>query len=304
MAHDILIVDDEADIRSLTSSILEDEGYQTRGAGNSTEALAAIEQRRPSLMLLDVWLQGSELDGLDILKIVAEQHPLLPVVIMSGHGTIESAVAAIKDGAYDFIEKPFTTDRLVLAIERGIEAMRLRRENEELRLRAGTETELLGQSQPINHLRQLIERVAPTNSRVLISGAGGVGQGGRRAHAACPFAARQRSVHRRQLRQHGPRPGGDGTVRGSSSRATPRAPIGGSACSRQRITARCCSTAVNDMPLGDPGQDRPGASGTDLRTHRRRDPGRGGRSGRGVDQRRSFGGDQRGGLSARTCSIG
>ena len=193
MAHDILIVDDEADIRSLTSSILEDEGYQTRGAGNSTEALAAIEQRRPSLMLLDVWLQGSELDGLDILKIVAEQHPLLPVVIMSGHGTIESAVAAIKDGAYDFIEKPFTTDRLVLAIERGIEAMRLRRENEELRLRAGTETELLGQSQPINHLRQLIERVAPTNSRVLISGPAGSGK-----------EVVARMLHARSRRANGP----------------------------------------------------------------------------------------------------
>ena len=193
MAHDILIVDDEADIRSLTSSILEDEGYQTRGAANSTEALAAIELRRPSLMLLDVWLQGSELDGLDILRIVAEQHPLLPVVIMSGHGTIESAVAAIKDGAYDFIEKPFTTDRLVLAIERGIEAMRLRRENEELRLRAGTETELLGHSQPINHLRQLIERVAPTNSRVLISGPAGSGK-----------EVVARMLHARSRRANGP----------------------------------------------------------------------------------------------------
>ncbi len=176
MAHDILIVDDEADIRTLTSGILEDEGFQAREAGDSTTALASIEQRQPSLVLLDIWLQGSELDGLDILRLIKKDHPYVPVVIMSGHGTIESAVAAIKDGAYDFIEKPFAADRLVLAIERAIEATRLRRENEELRIRAGTATELVGSSAAINQVRQAIERVAPTNSRVLITGPAGSGK--------------------------------------------------------------------------------------------------------------------------------
>ncbi|MBL6946139.1 MAG: sigma-54-dependent Fis family transcriptional regulator [Rhodospirillales bacterium] len=176
MAHDILIVDDEADIRALTSGILQDEGFQTREAGDSKVALGSIETRQPSLVLLDIWLQGSELDGLDILKIIARDHPYVPVVIMSGHGTVESAVLAIKDGAYDFIEKPFAADRLVLAVERAIEAMRLRRENEELRIRAGTETELVGRSAAINQVRQTIERVAPTNSRVLITGPAGSGK--------------------------------------------------------------------------------------------------------------------------------
>lgn len=176
MAHDVLIIDDEADIRVLTAGILEDEGYQTREASESAGALASIESRQPSLVLLDIWLQGSELDGLDILKIVRQGHPYVPIVIMSGHGSIESAVAAIKDGAYDFIEKPFTADRLVLAVERAIEAMRLRRENEELRIRAGTENELIGKSAVMTQVRQTIERVAPTNSRVLISGPAGSGK--------------------------------------------------------------------------------------------------------------------------------
>lgn len=176
MAHDILIVDDERDIRLLTSGILEDEGYQTREAGDSTTALASIESRQPSLVLLDIWLKGSELDGLEILKIIKQDHPYVPVVIMSGHGTIESAVAAIKDGAYDFIEKPFAADRLVLAVTRAIDAMRLKRENEELRLRAGTETQLVGRSPAINQVRQIIERAAPANSRVLITGPAGSGK--------------------------------------------------------------------------------------------------------------------------------
>jgi two-component system nitrogen regulation response regulator NtrX len=176
MAHDILIVDDEADIRVLTAGILEDEGYQTREAANSATALAAVETRRPSLVLLDIWLHGSDLDGLGILKVVKESHPTVPVVMMSGHGTIETAVAAIRDGAYDFIEKPFKADRMILVVERAIEAMRLRRENEELRLRAGAVDDLLGRSAAIAQVRQAIERVAPTNSRVLISGPPGSGK--------------------------------------------------------------------------------------------------------------------------------
>lgn len=176
MANEILIVDDETDIRVLTSGILEDEGYQTREAANSTEALAAVESRRPNLVLLDIWLQGSELDGLGILKALKIDHPTIPVLMMSGHGTIETAVAAIQDGAYDFIEKPFKADRLILLVERAIEADRLRRENEELRLRAGTSNELVGTSQIIRDIKQSIDQVAPSNSRILITGPAGSGK--------------------------------------------------------------------------------------------------------------------------------
>jgi two-component system nitrogen regulation response regulator NtrX len=176
MANEILIVDDEADIRVLTSGILEDEGYQTRNAANSSEALAAVEARRPSMVLLDIWLQGSELDGLGILKALKENHPTIPVLMMSGHGTIETAVTAIQDGAYDFIEKPFKADRLIQLVERAIETDSLRRENEELRLRAGTANELIGVSQTTIEMRQAIDRMAPSNSRVLITGPAGSGK--------------------------------------------------------------------------------------------------------------------------------
>ncbi len=176
MAHDILIVDDEADIRVLTAGVLEDEGYGTRQADTSTSALASMETRRPSLVLLDIWLQGSEMDGLGILKAIRKDHPDVPIVMMSGHGTIETAVTALKLGAYDFIEKPFTADRMLLVIDRAIESTRLRRENEELRLRAGEETDLIGQSQTINQVRQTVDRVASANSRVLITGPAGSGK--------------------------------------------------------------------------------------------------------------------------------
>ncbi len=176
MAHDILIVDDEADIRVLTSGILQDEGYQTREAAGSADALSAVEARRPSLVLLDIWLQGSEMDGLGILKVLKRDHSAIPVLIMSGHGNIETAVTAIKDGAYDFIEKPFKANRLIVLVDRAIEADRLRRENEELRLRAGTANELIGQSQAIREVKESIDRVAPVNSRVLITGPAGSGK--------------------------------------------------------------------------------------------------------------------------------
>lgn len=176
MASDILIVDDEADIRMLTSGILEDEGFDTREASNSADALAAVEARRPNLVLLDIWLQGSELDGLGILKAIKRSHPSLPVLMMSGHGTVETAVTAIKDGAYDFIEKPFKADRLIVLVERAIEAARLRRENEELRLRTDAEVKLLGRSRVVRELVQTIDKVAPTNSRVMILGAAGSGK--------------------------------------------------------------------------------------------------------------------------------
>ena len=176
MAHDILIVDDEADIRMLIAGILQDEGYSTREAGNSHEALARIRSRQPSLVILDIWLQGSELDGIEILKIIRHEAPSLPVLMISGHGTIETAVAAIKIGAYDFIEKPFKSDRLLLLAERAIESARLKRDFEELKLRSGVDAEMIGGSVVINHLRQAVDRVAPTGSRVLITGPAGSGK--------------------------------------------------------------------------------------------------------------------------------
>jgi two-component system, NtrC family, nitrogen regulation response regulator NtrX len=193
MARDILIVDDEADIRLLIAGILRDEGYQTREAADSTAAMAAIHARRPNLLILDIWLQNSRLDGLELLDAIRLEHPALPVVMISGHGNIETAVTAIKRGAYDFIEKPFKADRLLLVVERAIEAARLRRENEELRLRAGGETELIGESPGVALIRQAIERVAPTGSRVLITGAPGSGK-----------EVVARSLHNRSKRAGGP----------------------------------------------------------------------------------------------------
>ena len=160
----------------LIGGILSDEGYQTRAAGDAASALAAMRARQPNLVILDVWLEGSEYDGIDLLKILREEHPLVPVVMISGHGNIETAVAAIQEGAYDFIEKPFKADRLILVVERAIEAAQLRRENAELRLRAGGQGELIGISPAINAVRQAIERVAPTGSRVFIAGPPGAGK--------------------------------------------------------------------------------------------------------------------------------
>ena len=176
MTSDILIVDDEADIRELVSGILEDEGHTTRLAANSHEALAGIEERRPSLLILDIWLQGSQLDGLEILSRVKAQHPDLPVVIISGHGNIETAVTAIKRGAYDYIEKPFKADRLVLVTARALENSKLKRENRELKEKSVVSFELIGRSTAINQLRQSIERVAATNSRIMITGPSGSGK--------------------------------------------------------------------------------------------------------------------------------
>lgn len=176
MAHDILIVDDEADIRLLIGGLLEDEGHETRQADGADAAFAAIAARRPSLIVLDVWLEGSRLDGLELLTELQREAPEVPVVMISGHGTIEMAVAAIQAGAYDFIEKPFKVDRLLLVVERAIEATRLRREVAELRLRAGPENELIGQSSNIRSLRQAITKVGPTGSRVLIAGPSGAGK--------------------------------------------------------------------------------------------------------------------------------
>ncbi|MGO4668742.1 sigma-54-dependent transcriptional regulator [Bosea sp. 2YAB26] len=176
MSADILVVDDEVDIRELVSGLLEDEGYRTRKAGSADEALAAIAARRPNLVFLDIWLQGSRLDGLQVLDLIKESHPDLAVVMISGHGNIETAVSAIKSGAYDFIEKPFKADRLILVAERALEASRLRREVRELKTRSVQASRIVGKSTVVNQLRQTIDRVAPTNARVLITGEPGCGK--------------------------------------------------------------------------------------------------------------------------------
>jgi len=162
MAYEILLVDDEPDIRLAVDGILRDEGYETSQAADSDAALALFRARRPALVMLDIWLQGSPLDGIGILEAMYAEDPTVPVVMMSGHGTIEMAVSAIQLGAYEFLEKPFNTDRLLLVIRRALEAAALARENAELRLRAGPETELTGDSPAISGLRAAIEKVAPT----------------------------------------------------------------------------------------------------------------------------------------------
>src|SRR5271167_2180500 len=176
MAHDILIVDDEADIRMLIAGVLKDEGYATREAADTAQTSAAIQARQPTLVILDIWLQEGGLEGIEILRQLRADMPSVPVVMISGHGTIETAVEAIKMGAYDFLEKPFKSDRLLLVVERAIEAAQLRLENEELKLRAGGDIDLVGISPAANQLRQQIEKAAPTGSRVLITGPPGSGK--------------------------------------------------------------------------------------------------------------------------------
>jgi two-component system nitrogen regulation response regulator NtrX len=176
MALDILIVDDEQDIRDLVSGVLEDEGYSPRTAGNSDATLEAITERRPSLVLLDVWLQGSKLDGLDLLDEIKRRDPSLPVLVMSGHGNLDTAVAAIRRGAVDFIEKPFEAAHLLHLVSRATETERLRRENASLKAQIGREEELTGNSTSINAVRATLKRVAATGSRVLVTGPAGVGK--------------------------------------------------------------------------------------------------------------------------------
>ena len=176
MSAEILIVDDEPDICELVAGILQDEGYSTRTARDGDEALSAIKTRRPNLLFLDIWLQGSRLDGLQLLDAAKDQHPDLPVVMISGHGNIETAVAAIKRGAYDFIEKPFKTDRLILVADRALENSRLKREVKELKAITPVPAALVGKSTAMNQLRQTIEKIAPTNSRIMIIGTSGSGK--------------------------------------------------------------------------------------------------------------------------------
>jgi two-component system nitrogen regulation response regulator NtrX len=174
--NDILIVDDERDIRELISDILEDEGYGTRRAGDSDAAMAAIEEAQPGLLILDIWLKDSRMDGIDILKAVKRDYPDVPVVIISGHGNIEIAVAAIKQGAYDFIEKPFNIDQLMVVIRRGMETSRLRRENQALRRRETAPADMLGDSPPFRTLLGNLDKVTRSNGRVLLSGPAGSGK--------------------------------------------------------------------------------------------------------------------------------
>ncbi len=194
MSADILIIDDESDIRELIAGILEDEGYETRMAGNSEECFAEIAHRRPSLVILDIWLRGSQLDGLGILEQIKKDHPDLPVLMISGHGNIETAVQTIKMGAYDFIEKPFKAERLLQLVERSLEAVRLRREVAELKSKAGeVMTDLVCRSNVMTQLQQTIEKVAPTGSRVLITGPSGSGK-----------EVVARLIHAQSTRQNGP----------------------------------------------------------------------------------------------------
>jgi two-component system nitrogen regulation response regulator NtrX len=176
MALEVLVVDDEADIRELVSGVLEDEGYSVRSAADSNGALEAIDDRRPSLVLLDVWLQGSKLDGLQLLELIKGRDPTLPVLMISGHGNLDTAVAAIREGAVDFIEKPFKADRLLHLVGRATETDRLRRENATLRQQVGPDDQLDGTSVAINTVRATLKRVAPTGSRVMITGPAGVGK--------------------------------------------------------------------------------------------------------------------------------
>jgi len=192
MAHDILIVDDQDDIRILAAGILEDEGHQARVASDREAAFASIESRRPSLVLLDIWL-SDPLEGIIILEKICAEHPTVPVVMMSGHGNIETAVSAINIGAFDFIEKPFTADRLILVVNRAIENAALKRENAELKKQVGGEIDLIGDSSTVCQLRQSIERVASSNSRVLITGPAGSGKN-----------VVSRLLHRHSARAQGP----------------------------------------------------------------------------------------------------
>lgn len=176
MALEVLVVDDEMDIRDLISDILKDEGYTSRTVANSTQAFKAIAERTPGAIILDIWLQGSDLDGLGILEIVKKQYPLMPVIVISGHGTIETAVSAIKMGAYDYLEKPFTHDKLMIVLKRACESAKLRRENIDLKSKVIDKTEFIGTAPVTSRLKSEIDKVAPTSGRIMIHGSVGSGK--------------------------------------------------------------------------------------------------------------------------------
>ena len=176
MAYEVLVVDDESDIRNLISDILNDEGYLTHLASDGASAIEMIKSRRPNLVILDIWLNDSRFDGIELLDVIKKDHPLVPVIMISGHGTIETAVKTLKKGAYDFIEKPFTVERLLLVVKRALEAADLRRENEDLKKRISDSDEFMGISPAAQNIRSTIAKIAPTNSRVMITGAIGSGR--------------------------------------------------------------------------------------------------------------------------------
>jgi two-component system nitrogen regulation response regulator NtrX len=193
MSLDVLVVDDEADIRDLISDMLKDEGYSPRTAHDSKSAIDAVNERVPSVMILDIWLQGSEMDGLGILEAVKSKYPNLPIIMISGHGNIETAINSIKLGAYDYIEKPFKEDKLLLLVKRAIETAKLKDENLQLKTRGAFENQLIGKSPTITALKNAIEKVAPTDSRIMIMGPAGCGK---------EVAARL--IHQKSRRKNGP----------------------------------------------------------------------------------------------------
>ena len=193
MAIDVLIIDDEADIRDIISDILKDEGFSSRSAASSEQAFKSISEKTPNAIILDIWLQGSDLDGLGVLEIVKKQYPLMPVVVISGHGTIETAVSAIKMGAYDYLEKPFSHDKLMIVLKRACEAAKLRRENIDLKSKVIDKTEFVGNASITVRLKSEIEKVAPTSGRVMIHGAVGSGK-----------ELTSRLIHKKSKRLNGP----------------------------------------------------------------------------------------------------
>ena len=264
MAHEILIVDDEPDIRLLIDGLLRDEGYETRQAGDSDAAIAAFRARRPSLILLDIWLQGSKLDGLGILKTLHREEPAVPAIMISGHGTIETAVAAIQHGAYDFIEKPFQSDRLLLVIRRALEAARLAAENAELRLRAGQEN-VGDRHQPGDQCREGSDRAGGAD-RVARADHRGCrqrqGSGG--ADDSCPLPPCRGALCSAQLRDTEP---------GAFRRGAFLVSRPGMIRRRHRVVRACWSGAHGGTLLldegvghaaGDAGQDRACATGPDV----------------------------------------
>ncbi len=218
---DILIVDDERDIRELVGDILRDEGFETRLAGGSDACLKEISEAVPSLMVLDIWLKDSEMDGIDILKHVKREHPEVPIIIISGHGNIEIAVAAIKQGAYDFIEKPFNIDQLMVVVRRAMETSRLRRENATLKRSGGSEVEMYGVSPAFKVLKGNLEKVTKSNGRVMLTGCGGR-QGGCGAVDPHQFRPQGRALCHRVLGHDRTRPDGRGAVRARKCRARHR----------------------------------------------------------------------------------
>jgi len=176
MSFEILVVEDEDDIRNLIAGILSDDGYPVREANGSAQALSEFKSRKPSLIIMDVWLKGSDMDGIELMDIFKKTDPDIPIIIISGHGTVETAVSAIRKGAYDYIVKPFPSEKLLITAKRAMETVQLRQENADLKGRAVLEESLIGRSSVICQLRQKIDRIAPTNSRVLISGPSGSGK--------------------------------------------------------------------------------------------------------------------------------